>query len=327
MSSKDSDADSCCRQGYDYDNDVIDMLRQNKESDSDSTKTGKKSTDSSVKSNRHQQYDDDNESENGDCAALSEGGSDYNSDSESESQPDSSSDSESESDAEDFDASTNNNNVMNSTKTKPRGRPVGSGMDNKFATFKKEAASKYKIICRYINEWPEVKSMGISKKQLFNNIVNDEIQDAGLESTFCFHYETALSRIRRKKLKGNGTSSPLTEIEPQFVQLVICMLKIKCSLTMTEGLHLCNKLIAGTEIQEKLIQFKISRNIYAESPEELGRVGRHYWKRFLRRNRQELRAKPGRKFAIDRSSWSTLMNFSDMYDHVEAVMVESNIAH
>ena len=87
MSSKDSDADSCCRQGYDYDNDVIDMLRQNKESDSDSTKTGKKSTDSSVKSNRHQQYDDDNESENGDCAASSEGGSDYNSDSESESQP------------------------------------------------------------------------------------------------------------------------------------------------------------------------------------------------------------------------------------------------
>ena len=96
---------------------------------------------------------------------------------------------------------------------------------------------------------------------------------------------------------------------------------------MSEGLHLCNELIAGTEIQQKLIEFKISRQIYAGSVADLGRVGRHYWKKFLPRNKNELRAKPGRKYAVDRSSWTTIMNFSDMYEHVEEIMCQSNIAH
>ena len=105
------------------------------------------------------------------------------------------------------------------------------------------------------------------------------------------------------------------------------MSKIKRTLTLSEGLHLCNELISGTEIQKRLIDFKISRNIHSETVEDLGRVGRHYWKKFLRRNKDVLRAKPGRKYAIDRSSWTTIMNFSNMYNHAESVMIESGIAH
>ena len=63
---------------------------------------------------------------------------------------------------------------------------------------------------------------------------------------------------------------------------------------MSEGLYLCNKLIAGTEIQDNLIQFKISRNIYAESPEELGRVGRHYWN-FLKKKQARFKGKTWKK--------------------------------
>ena len=69
-------------------------------------------------------------------------------------------------------------------------------------------------------------------------------------------------------------------------------------------------------VQDKLIEWKLARNIYASSYRELGKVGKHYWKKFLQRNKE----------ALDRSSWTTIMNFSDMYGHVEQVMVDSMIA-
>ena len=332
-SSEESDQDSCHKQGYDYDHDAVDMLKEDDSlsaSGSSNSKQGRggKCNDEHGHPNDNHDSDSDNESGkkednvNNSNSSRDEGSgtdNEYDSDNEYTSNDESNGSVESDSD----ESSTANKGA----REKPRGRPVGSGMNEKFQCFKKETEAKYKIVCRYINEVPEAKDMGLSKRELFDTIRDQEVEEAGLQESFVFHYETALSRIRRKKLKGDGTFSPLTEIEPQLVQLVVCMSKIKRSLTMTEGLHLCNELITGTEIQQRLLDFKISRNIYAESLEALGRVGRHYWKKFLKRNRNELRAKPGRKFALDRSSWSTIMNFSDMYDHVESVMVDSNIAH
>ena len=123
---------------------------------------------------------------------------------------------------------------------KPTGRPIGTNIEAKYAKDKLEAQAKYKIVCRYINELPEIESRGISKKQLFQEIVDDEKRESDLQSTFVFHDETAISCIRRRNIKANGTYSPLAEIEPQLVQLVIYISKIKQSLTLTEGLQLWN---------------------------------------------------------------------------------------
>ena len=210
----------------------------------------------------------------------------------------------------------------------PGGRPTvaPNPHNNITSSIVKEAKAKYKIICRYLNEKQDCKSNGMTMKQLFNSITEEEKENFDLEASFVFSYHTALSRIRRKNLQAEGTYSPLAEIEPQLIELIKCMSKIKRSLTLTKGLHLCNQLIEDTPIQEKLIEYKLSRNIYASSTQELGRVGKHYWKKFLRRNRDAIRAKPGRKFALDRSSWTTIMNFSDMYEHVKQVMIDSKIA-
>ena len=208
----------------------------------------------------------------------------------------------------------------------PGGRPTGTVHDNISSAVIREAKAKYKICCRYLNEKDNCKEDGITKKQLFKNITEEEKENFDLEETFIFSYHTALSRIRRRNLDAEGTYSPLAEIEPQLIELIKCMAKIKRSLTLTEGLHLCNQLIADTPIQDKLIDYKLARNIYASSREELGKVGKHYWKKFLRRNKDAIRAKPGRRFALDRSSWTTIMNFSDMYEHVEQVMIDSKIA-
>ena len=47
----------------------------------------------------------------------------------------------------------------------------------------------------------------------------------------------------------------------------------------------------------------------------------------MRRNRSTLKSKVGKKIAVDRSNFTTYLNFRDVYDHVEEVLVnESKIA-
>lgn len=128
-----------------------------------------------------------------------------------------------------------------------------------------EAKAKYKICCRFLYERSSSEENGLTKMQLFNQIVEQEKIAHQLEDTFVFGYYTAMSRIRRNNLNASGNESPLAVIEPQLLQLIICMSRIKRSLTVSEGLHLCNQLIKGTPVQEKLIQFKLERNIYFEN--------------------------------------------------------------
>lgn len=227
--------------------------------------------------------------------------------------------------------SNNNNNDSTIPRAYPNtrargGRPLGSTNDNQLQKEIKEARAKYKIVCRYLQEKDHASANGMKKRECYDRIVTEERDAHGLEQSFCFSYFSAMSRIRRKSLDGCGTFSPLAVIENDLVDIIVCMSKIKRSLTVSEGLYLCNQLIADTEIQNKLIDFKISRNIFAEKMEDLGKVGRHYWKKFLARNRSKIRSKTPKKFSLDRSSWTTFMNFEDMYEHVEKVMVESNIA-
>ena len=315
--SEESDADSCKHQGYEYNDDAVDIMNDIYNDSGED--------DSSLDNNGTDTEEDNASDDNSGSSCNKSDDSNYSDDDNNPHGHQDNADDDQSSDGSNSSDTTTPTRKTNNTK--PTGRPTGTSIESKYAKLKIEAQAKYKIVCRYINELPEIVSRGISKKELFREIVEDEKIESALESTFVFHYETAISRIRRRNIKANGCYSPLAEIEPQLVQLVICMSKIKRSLTLTEGLHLCNELISGTEIQQKLIEFKISRNIYAESVEDLGHVGRHYWKKFLKRNSNELKAKPGRKYAIDRSSWTTIMNFSDMYEHVEEVMCESKIAH
>ena len=105
------------------------------------------------------------------------------------------------------------------------------------------------------------------------------------------------------------------------------MSKIKRSLTVTEALRLVNDLIDGTEIQNMLIQWKIKHRIFYNDIKDLGTVGKNWWLKFLKRNKHLLRSKSGKKYAFDRALFSTYLNFCDMYDHIEDILVfDSNIA-
>ena len=147
-----------------------------------------------------------------------------------------------------------------------------------------------------------------------------------LSNKFHYPYPTALSRIRRCKLNGDGIYCPLYRAEHKFVKLILVMSKMKRSLNVSDGLNLINDIIAGTELQKQLIEWKKLHHCYYQSEIDLGKVGLKYWRGFMSRNGNKLKSKNGRKYAVDRSNFTSYLNFKDMYDQIEEVLVESNLA-
>ena len=111
---------------------------------------------------------------------------------------------------------------------------------------------------------------------MYNLIVKQEKENFGLNDDFKFPYASALSRIYRNSYKGENNTSPLKPVEEKLVGLILCMSKMKRSLTVSEGLMLTNELIKGTDTQEALIQWKKKKNIYYSDEAELGKVGVKY---------------------------------------------------
>ena len=102
------------------------------------------------------------------------------------------------------------------------------------------------------------------------------------------------------------------------------MSKLKRSLTVSEALLLINELISGTTIQQQLIEWKRYHKIYQKNPDDMGKVGKMWWYSFLKQNSLLIKSKSGKKYALDRSNFTTYLNFKDMYDHIEDILVHDS---
>ena len=134
------------------------------------------------------------------------------------------------------------------------------------------------------------------------------------------------SRIKADSLDGSGKQSPVTAIEPKLVALILCMGNIKRTLTLSQVLELANDLIKNTETEIKLIEWKKKRNIYHNDSSTLGTLGMSFLREFLSRNDHLINKKTLSKYSIDRSNFSNYLNFSDMYDHIQRILIKSGIA-
>jgi hypothetical protein len=86
-------------------------------------------------------------------------------------------------------------------------------------------------------------------------------------------------------------------------------------------------MIDATDHQKELIEWKTKHGTFNDENTPIGKIGRKYWQGFLKRNQHKLRSKKGKKYDLDRSNWTTYLNFNDMYDHIESILVhESKIA-
>ena len=187
-----------------------------------------------------------------------------------------------------------------------------------------EDDAKYKIVCRYLHEMENIRKGSKSRKALFDAIFEEEKERFDLPETFRFPYKTALSRIRRRSLQAKNSQCPLIHIEKKAIDLIICMSKLKRSLTVSEAISLINDLIDGTCIQEKLIEWKLYHKIYQKNPNDMGKIGKLWWYSFMRRNGHLIKSKSGKKYALDRANFTSYLNFKDMYDHIEDILVHDS---
>ena len=161
---------------------------------------------------------------------------------------------------------------------------------------------------------------------IYRRIHEQERQHYSLKESFLYPYSTLRSRINRKCLKANGNDLPLKQIEMKILALIKCMNNIKRSLTMTDGIDLINDIIKGTQVQANLIQWKKNKKIFHNDESGYGRIGKAYFRNFLCRYKQYLKQKTIDQYAIDCSNFTSYRNFSDMYNHIEKILLMSKVA-
>ena len=199
-------------------------------------------------------------------------------------------------------------------------------MLNKYLYSKNEIDARDKITVRFVHETKHLRKHSRLKRKIFTKIFNEEKQSFKLNDTFDYPYDSLRTRIKRGKLRSNGRDSPLKPIEPKILMLIKCMNNIKRSLTLTDGINLVNDLIKDTPVQKALIEWKMKRKCIPNNEINLGKIGLGYFQNFLSRHWMYLKQKSISEYAIDRSNFTTYLNFADMYNHIERILLLSNVA-
>ena len=115
----------------------------------------------------------------------------------------------------------------------------------------------------------------------------------------------------------------IAPVEPHLVDLICAMASIHRCLSSSECIALANDLIAGTELELTIIQWKKRRMEYFQGSPVLGKK---YWALFKRRWAHKLVTKRGQKFAMDCSNALTFANVKKMYDEVYKYVADAGVA-
>ena len=151
------------------------------------------------------------------------------------------------------------NNLVAAPTQKKGSRPVGTTMVNKL---KKEVATRLcldQIAIEYHSMRKDARADGRkAERGTFTSIVKRAKEKYGLGDDVVIHESTIRGREHRNSLivKSMGPESPMADVEPVLVDLIIKMSTIRRCLTPSQCLHLANDLIAGTETEQKVIKFK-----------------------------------------------------------------------
>ena len=104
-----------------------------------------------------------------------------------------------------------------------------------------------------------------------------------LPENFTVPSDTIEKRIQRNKLlnthKGSGNILPLLPLEPQFLQIILKIARMRESLTPSKCVTLFNNMIDGTEYQSKLVEWKKKYTCETDD-QRLKEVGYKYWLNF-----------------------------------------------
>ena len=206
------------------------------------------------------------------------------------------------------------------------GRPVGATNQKRKLRAMALVATANEIALQYKKEKDSVKRV---KKRMKKGRLSELIKETKEKNNLPLDAVITETQIRQR-LKRNapmtvnhaGKTSPLAPVEPRIVSTIVQMARIRMAISPSQGIRLINDLIDGTPVQKDLIKMKKS----IESSDTSGTVGIGYWRQFMKRNGHLLVSKRGKKFELDRSSWSTYGNFKQMYECVAEEMEDAGVA-
>jgi hypothetical protein len=222
--------------------------------------------------------------------------------------------------------------MSNSNDDKARrnkgGRPKGTTNENAHSTTVKIIRATNIVTTKYNALREKCNSEGKRvPKGSIDDIIERAKADLSLDSSIIIPHSTIRARILRGNLQPlvprGGLVSPMLEIEPLLVGIIVFLQGARQPVGKKVILALANDLVKDTGIEEKVIAFKKK---YCGINCNTADLGPKYYEDFMKRNGHLLESKRGEKFANDRSEWSSYTNFEFMYDDIYDELVKSGNA-
>jgi hypothetical protein len=165
------------------------------------------------------------------------------------------------------------------------GRPKGTTDTNSRQLLEKVEEATQEVV----NKFKEVKSKTRSSKHRLQKgslkiIIASAKEKFNIPHDIIISENTVRQRVKRGSKSGHvGQSSPMLELEPYLVELIKKLADMRTPVTTAQGLELANSLIEGKSTQKQLIDWK-SKNCHAYKMKGTVKLGKSYWRNFLRRN-------------------------------------------
>jgi hypothetical protein len=222
----------------------------------------------------------------------------------------------------------NDTNYVSDDKRSTAGRPKGTtdaaakSMDMSIELATKEAAEALALCYKKLR----CKNQKLPKGSL-DELIEAAKQKHGVPEDVIICKGTIRQRVKRGSNNGHvGQQSPMLDVEPYLVELIIKLAEMRTPITMSQGLQLANSLIKGSKTQDKVVKWK-EHNC---QPYRIGKqnadLGAAYWQAFLKRNRHHIRTKKAVKFDDKRSQWCNYLNMEEMYTQIYKDLCNTGLA-
>ena len=128
-------------------------------------------------------------------------------------------------------------------------------------------------------------------------IIREQKEKFNIPDAIKIDREAIRSRYYRGNLfaKNVGPESPMSDVEPKLVELIIRMGRIRRCLTPSQCLLLANDLIEGTAYESKVIDFK---EIRLKKKLQKASLGKKYWQGFKKDGNTCLPSKGGKSLPL-----------------------------
>lgn len=208
------------------------------------------------------------------------------------------------------------------------GRPLGSTNARKRAALDDKAKATNQVVTEYSKIKAQKTREGVDhveKGTLTGLIEQAKAAFPLVGQNFTVSKQTVSARLKSNNLEvwHRGTPSPVLSVEPILIACITQAYEMNSPWKVKDCKDAMNQLIEGTPIAAQIIAKRMREGTYDPDKPLLGRG---WWRRFKKRNKELVKTCVGRKFARNRANHCTYAAFTKMYDQTFDTMIKSGNA-